>query len=141
MTLYDDLGGFDSILAVCVRWHELCLADPLAAHPFERPLHHRHDERLAAYLAEATGGPPLYTSGYGDQFHVSRMHAGNGPAHELVDRCCDLFEVALAEQGIDAAAAGRFAAYFRAATGRLEAYPDSVRDVPRDVPFDYAPTD
>lgn len=140
MTLYDDVGGFDAILAVCVRWHELCLADPLAAHPFESPMHHRHDERLAAYLAEALGGPPLYTSGYGDQYHVSRIHAGNGPAHELVARCCDLFETALAQCGVPSAPAAAFAAYFRAATDRLEAYPDSRDAVPRTVAFDYAPS-
>jgi len=138
MTLYDDLGGFDAILAICVRWHELCLADPLAAHPFERPIHHRHDERLAAYLAEATGGPALYTGGYGDQYKVSRIHAGNGPADELVGRCCDLFDVALADQGVVGETAERFSTYFREATDRLEAYPFSSRDVPRDVPFDYA---
>lgn len=136
-TLYDDLGGFDVLLAICVRWHELCVADPLAAHPFERPLHHRHDERLAAYLAEATGGPPLYTAGYGDQYRVSRLHAGNGPAHELVGRCCDLFDVALRELDLAPAPAERLSAYFRAATDRLEAYPESAADVPRTVPFDY----
>lgn len=47
-TLYDEVGGFDTLLAVCRRWHELCLADPVAAHPFEHVTHPLHDERLAA---------------------------------------------------------------------------------------------
>ena len=54
----------DAVLARTRRWHELCLADPMAAHPFEHGLHPRHDERLAAYLAEAVGGPALYTAGF-----------------------------------------------------------------------------
>ena len=56
-TLYEAVGGFDAILALTRRWHALCLADPAAAHPFEHQLHPQHDERLAAYLAEALGGP------------------------------------------------------------------------------------
>ena len=55
-TLYEQAGGFDALLDLCVRWHDLCLADPVAAHPFEHDLHPRHDERLAAYLSEALGG-------------------------------------------------------------------------------------
>ena len=58
-----------------------------------------------------------------------------------MSRCCDLFDVALADQGVTGETASRFSTYFRAATARLEAYPFSERDVPRDVPFDYAPTD
>ena len=83
-TLYESLGGFDALLAACRRWHQLCLADPVAAHPFEHALHPQHDERLAAYLAEATGGPKLYTAGYGDESSMQRMHAGNGEHGELL---------------------------------------------------------
>ena len=81
MSLYDDVGGFDVLLAVCRRWNALCLADPVAAHPFSHgTLHPQHDERLAAYLAEALGGPRLYTGGYGDESKVQRMHASACPA-------------------------------------------------------------
>jgi hemoglobin len=74
MSLYEDAGGFDALLAMCRLWHELCLADPVAEHPFSHGLHPQHDERLAAYLAEALGGPPLYTAGYGDETSMQRMH-------------------------------------------------------------------
>ncbi|WP_349827864.1 hypothetical protein [Brevibacterium litoralis] len=30
-------------------------------------MHLHHDERPAAYLAEALGGPALYSAGYGDE--------------------------------------------------------------------------
>ncbi len=66
MSLYADAGGFDRILALCKAWHVRLRQDPLAWHPFEHGTHPRHDERLAAYLSEAFGGPALYTAGFGD---------------------------------------------------------------------------
>jgi hemoglobin len=129
-TLYASLGGFDALLAVCRRWHQLCLADPVAAHPFEHDLHPQHDERLAAYLAEVTGGPRLYTAGYGDESSMQRMHAGNGEHRELDERCLALFEQALADLGVPAGAAERLAAHFRRATEAQCAYAASADDVP-----------
>ena len=75
MSLYDDAGGFDRILALCKAWHARLQQDPLAWHPFGHGTHPRHDERLAAYLAEAFGGPPLYTAGFGDESSMMRLHA------------------------------------------------------------------
>ena len=43
-SLYEAVGGFDAILALCRRWHQLCLADPIAAHPFEHGLHPQHKD-------------------------------------------------------------------------------------------------
>ena len=137
-SLYEAVGGFDVILALTRRWHELCLADPVAAHPFERELHPRHDERLAAYLAEALGGPPLYTAGYGDESSVQRVHAGNGVHEELDEACLAAFDRALADIGIEADAAGRVAAYFRRATIAQRAYGDSPDQVPEGLPFNHA---
>src|SRR5215470_1279621 len=99
-SLYNRIGGYDAILRLCRRWHELCLQDPVAAHPFEHELHPQHDERLAAYMAEALGGPALYTAGYGDESAVQRIHAGNGVHVELDEACLALFDRALADVGI-----------------------------------------
>jgi len=129
-TLYDAVGGFDGLLAACRRWHQLCLAHPLAAHPFEHGLHPQHDERLAAYLAEVAGGPKLYSAGYGDETSMQRMHAGNGDHRELDECCIVLFEQALAEVGLPAGPAGRLAAHFRRATEAQRAYATSKRLVP-----------
>jgi hemoglobin len=128
--LYDALGGFDALLAACRRWHQLCLADPVAAHPFEHALHPQHDERLAAYLAEVTGGPKLYTAGYGHESSMQRLHAGNGEHRELDERCLALFEQALADVGLPAAPAARLAAHFRRATEAQRAYAESAEQVP-----------
>ena len=42
-TLYQEVGGFDRLLALTRTWHRLCLEDPVAAHPFEHALHPQHD--------------------------------------------------------------------------------------------------
>lgn len=129
-TLYESLGGFDALLAACRRWHAICLADPVAAHPFEHALHPQHDERLAAYLAEACGGPKLYTAGYGDESSMQRLHAGNGDHRELDERCLALLEQALADVGIPAGPASRLAANFRRATEAQRPYASSGAHVP-----------
>jgi hemoglobin len=135
MTLYADLGGFDAILGICVRWHELCLADPEAAHPFEQALHPQHDERLAAYLAEATGGPALYTGGYGTESSMQRRHAGNGEHPDLDEACLRHFDRAVAESGVPENAGARLCAYFRAATEAMRVYGGSEDDVPDGLPI------
>jgi hemoglobin len=136
MALYDDLGGFDAILAVCRRWHALCVADPVAEHPFTHPgLHPQHEERLAAYLAEAAGGPGLYTGGYGDETHVQRLHACNGVHVELDEICLRLFDQALADCAIPLGPAARLSAYFRAATDAMRRYGASDALVPDGLPL------
>lgn len=138
MSLYDDLGGFDAILRTCRHWHALCSADPVAAHPFEHMTMPRHDERLAAYLSEATGGPPLYTAGYGDESFMQRLHAGHGEHDELDERCLELFDRALSEVGHAPEAAARLSAYFRGSTHAMRAYGEGEDLVPPDLPLPHA---
>jgi len=137
-SLYDQLGGFDAILAVTRRWHVLCLAHPVAAHPFEHGLHPHHDERLAAYLAQALGGPALYTAGYGDETSMQRLHAGNGVHIELDEICLALFDQALAETGVAPDVAARVSAYFRQATEAQRQWSSKTAEVPDGLPFRYA---
>jgi len=137
-SLYHAMGGFDPILRLCIRWHELCLANPAAAHPFEHELHPHHDIRLAAYLSEAFGGPALYSAGYGDESHVQRLHACNGEHRELDEACLTEFDRALAEVGITGEAAAGASQYFRRATEQQRAYSRSDADVPADLPFNFA---
>jgi len=137
-SLYDRVGGFDRILAATRRWHELCLQDPAAAHPFEHPLHPQHDERLAAYLAEALGGPKLYTAGYGDESHVQRLHACNGEHTELDDACNKQFDQALQDVEITGPAGQSFSAYFRRATEGMRAFSHKDAFVPDGLPIHFA---
>ena len=137
-SLYELLGGFDQILAVTRRWHELCLQDPEAAHPFEHELHPFHDERLAAYLAEAFGGPKLYSAGYGDETYVQKLHAGNGVHVELDEACLAAFDRALADVGIIGHPAARASSYFRRATEEQRAWGDKGTQVPPGLAINYA---
>ena len=137
-SLYEALGGFDRILALTRTWHELCLRDPEAAHPFEHDLHAFHDERLAAYLSEAFGGPKLYSAGYGDETYVQQLHAGNGVHVELDEACLAAFDQALSEVGIEGDVAVRAAAYFRRATVVQRAWSEEGAQVPPGLPFNYA---
>ena len=137
-SLYDQVGGFDVILALTRRWHELCLGHPEAAHPFEHDLHPHHNERLAAYLAEAFGGPKLYSAGYGDESSVQRLHSGNGVHHSLDEACVELFEQAVRELGIAGEPAERAVAYFRRATEAQRDYGCPTAQVPDGLPFNHA---
>lgn len=138
LTLYEKAGGFDKLLELCRRWHELCMQDPLTAHPFEHPMHPQHDERLAAYLAEAFGGPKLYSAGYGDESFVQRIHAGNGIHVELDEACIAAFDQALSDVGIPKDAASKISAYFRAATEAQRTYADGPEQVPDGLPINRA---
>lgn len=141
VSLYEEAGGFDGLLALCRRWHVLCLADPIAEHPFSRThgeIHPQHDERLAAYLAEALGGPSLYTGGYGDEASMQRIHAGHGVHEELDEACLVLFDQALVDVGIGGLTGARIGAYFRDSTAAMRAYSDSEDQVPERLPFNFA---
>jgi hemoglobin len=61
------------------------MADEVVSHAFRNGFHPRHTERLAAYWAEALGGPAAYSGIYGDESSVVQMHSGNG-VHEDIDR-------------------------------------------------------
>ena len=137
-SLYEQLGGFDRILALTHRWHELCLADPMASHPFEHDLHPYHSERLAAYLAEAFGGPKLYSAGYGDETSMQRIHAGNGEHAPLDEACLRAFDQALTDLNFPQDPASRAAQYFRKATADQRRYSENVSQVPDNLPMNLA---
>jgi hemoglobin len=77
-TLYEFAGGEKAFVPFAAALHARCLADPELNHPFSHPGQHPlHVERLAAYLAEAMGGPPRYSGEYGgDQTALVLLHAG-----------------------------------------------------------------
>ena len=102
-TVYEAAGGAAGMLRLADAWHARVLADEVVSHAFSHGFHPDHGERLAAYWAEALGGPTTYSDSYGSESSVVRMHSGNGP-HEEMDRraiaCFDqaMADVALAEQ-------------------------------------------
>jgi hemoglobin len=130
-SLYEAVGGRDAVLNLAHAWHRRCLADPLASHPFSHPgLHPEHTDRLAAYWAEAWGGPPVFSQTLGDETHVIRLHSGNGKHPELDERCIELFVLALEDAEIPVDLRPTLEQYFREATERMDRYPASPGDVP-----------
>jgi hemoglobin len=133
LTLHEAVGGEEGLRRLAHAWHERCLADPVVSHAFSHGFRDDHSERLAAYWSEALGGPSAYTSAYGDESSVVRMHSGNG-VHEEMDRAAiACFAQALADVGLDAQdGAGRVLHdYFAwATTTTMTAYHRSADDVP-----------
>lgn len=135
-TLYEAVGGYEKLLALAHAWHERCLADPVAAHPFGHPGQHpQHLERLAAYWSEALGGPADYTASMGTETHVWRLHVGNGEHHELNERCIALFEQALEDVDLPVETRAPLAEYFRWVTERMMGTPMEPDEVADNVPL------
>ena len=56
-TIFEAAGGRQAFMNLARAWHARCLADPVVSHAFSHGYHPQHTERLAAYWAEALGGP------------------------------------------------------------------------------------
>jgi hemoglobin len=102
------------------------------SHAFSHGYHPQHTERLAAYWAEALGGPPRYTQSLGDETTVVGMHSGNGEHVEMDERAQICFALALDDAGLpdDPRLRSTLKAFFRWATDRMSTYPESADDVP-----------
>ena len=76
------------------------MADEVVSHAFSHGFHPEHSERLAAYWAEALGGPSTFSAAYGDETSVVRIHSGNGAHEEMDRRAIACFSQALADTGL-----------------------------------------
>jgi len=74
-TGYEAAGGRDGLLRLASAWHTRVLTDEVVSHAFSHGYHPQHTERLAAYWAEALGGPTTYSDQYGDETSVVRIHS------------------------------------------------------------------
>ena len=86
-----------------------------------------------AYLGEALGGPPTFSTRYGDESAVVRMHSGNGVHDEMDDRAVACFDQALSDVGVgrDGRLGTGLHDYFAwAMRTTMAAYPDSPDAVP-----------
>jgi hemoglobin len=136
-TIYEAAGGRQAFLNLARAWHARCLADPVVSHAFSHGYHPQHSERLAAYWAQALGGPSDYTESMGDQSSVVRMHSGNGEHLEMDERAQTCFAQALDDAGLpeDPRLRATLKAYFRWATAAMSAHPESADDVPAGLPL------
>ena len=99
-TVYEAAGGIDGLRRLADAWHTRVMADEEVSHAFSHGYRPDHSERLAAYWAEALGGPPLYSPRYGDETSVVRIHSGNGAHEEMDRRAIACFDQALADTGL-----------------------------------------
>jgi hemoglobin len=132
-TVYEAMGGADAVVRLAHAWHQRVLADEVVSHAFSHGVHPEHTERLAAYWAEALGGPSTYSATMGDETTVVRMHSGNGPHDEMDRRAIACFDGALADVGLagDERLRPVLHDYFAwATTTTMARYHRSPRDVP-----------
>jgi hemoglobin len=132
-TLYEAAGGQAGLLRLAEAWHARVMADEIVSHAFSHGFHPDHSERLAAYWAEALGGPAGFTGRYGDETSVMRIHSGNGEHEEMDQRAIDCFDQALADTGLaaDEKLARVLHDYFAwATTTTMARYHESADDVP-----------
>ena len=101
-TVYEAAGGIDGLRRLADAWHTRVMADEEVSHAFSHGYRPDHSERLAAYWAEALGGPPLYSPLYGDETSVVRIHSGNGAHEEMDRRAIACFDQALADTALTA---------------------------------------
>jgi hemoglobin len=113
--------------------HARVIADEVVSHAFSHGFHPDHSERLAAYWAEALGGPTTFSTAYGDETSVVRMHSGHGPHEEMDRRAIACFDQALTDVGMASGDGVRKALhdYFAwATTTTMSHYHRSADDVP-----------
>ena len=132
-SVFDAADGMPGLRRLAEAWHERVMADEVVSHAFSHGFHPRHTQRLAAYWAEALGGPPAYTDAYGDETSVVRMHSGNGVHEEMDRRAIACFDQALVDAGLASDDRLRQALhdYFAwATTTSMAQYHESADDVP-----------
>jgi hemoglobin len=130
-TVYEAAGGDEGLLRLARAWHARVMADEVVSHAFSHGFHPEHSERLAAYWAEALGGPARYSAECGDESSVVRMHSGNGKHEEMDRRAIACFDAALADCGLTGALRRVLYDYFAwATTTTMARYHESAGDVP-----------
>lgn len=132
-TVFEAAGGLAGLERLAAAWHNRVMADDVVGHAFSHGFAPDHRERLAAYWAEALGGPHAYTTSYGDEVSVVRMHSGNGEHEEMDRRAVACFDEALSDAGFGAGQRVRAVLhdYFAWATFHsMTRFPRSADDVP-----------
>jgi hemoglobin len=135
-SVYAAAGGGEGLLRLAGAWHSRVMADEIVSHAFSHGFHPEHTERLAAYWAEALGGPTTYSDTYGDETSVVRIHSGNGPHEEMDRRAIVCFDQALMDVGLESVEPLRQVLhdYFAwATTTTMSRYHGSADDVPDDL--------
>ncbi len=98
--MYEAAGADAGLLRLAAAWHGRVMDDEVVSHAFSYGFHPHHTERLAAYWAEALGGPTTFSDTDGDESSVVQMHSGNGEHEEMDRRGIACFDQALTDVGL-----------------------------------------
>jgi hemoglobin len=137
-SVYEAAGGQEGLRRLAAAWHARVTADEVVSHAFSHGYHPEHTERLAAYWAEALGGPTTYSDTYGDQTLVVRMHSGNGLHEDMDRRAIACFDQAMTDVSIgdDDHVRAVLHDYFAwATTSSLTQFHSSADGVPAGLPI------
>ena len=132
-SVYEAAGGEEGLLRLARAWHARVVDDVVVGHAVRHGFHPDHTARLAAYWAEALGGPTTYSDAYGDESSVVRIHSGNGEHEEMDERAIACFDQAMTDIALPVSDPVRRALheYFAWATHTSMArYHRSADDVP-----------
>lgn len=132
-SVYEAAGGDDGLFRLAHAWHARVMADEVVSHAFSHGFDPDHTKRLAAYWAEALGGRSTFSTAYGDETSVVRIHSGNGPHEEMDRRAIACFDQALEDAGVagDDRLRQELHDYFAwATTTTMARYHRSADDVP-----------
>src|ERR1022692_5113347 len=132
-SVYEAAGGTEGMLRLAEAGHWRVVADERVSHAFSHGFHPQHHERLAAYWAEALGGPATYSGSFGDETSAVRIHSGNGQHGEMDRRAIACFAQAMQDAGLEPAGPLRQGLhdYFAwATTTTMSRYHESADEVP-----------
>lgn len=101
-SVFEAVGGLEGLQRLAEAWHRRVMADEVVSHAFSHGFRADHVERLAAYWAEALGGPVAYSGRLGNERHVVLLHSGNGEHDEMNRLAIVCFDQALVDVGLDA---------------------------------------
>ncbi len=76
-TLYEWLGGSESLSTLIARFYQKVPTDPLLE-PLFRNMDPAHFEHVAKFIAEVLGGPAEYSAQHGGHVAMIRHHLGKG---------------------------------------------------------------
>jgi hemoglobin len=129
-TVCEAAGGEAGLSRLASAWHARVMADEVVSHAFSHGFDPDHTKRLAAYWAEALGGPARFSSTYGDETSVVQIHSGD---EEMDRRAIACFDRALGDVGLvgNRKLAQVLHNYFAwATTTTMARYHESAEDVP-----------
>src|SRR5688572_15187428 len=98
-TVFEAAGGADGLLRLAGAWHARVMAAEVVSHALSHGFHPDHTARLAAYWAEALGGPTTYSE-------LRRRNLDGADAQrqrtdeEMDRRAIACFDPALADAGL-----------------------------------------